>query len=138
MARSTTNIGLFLRVFNALSNAPLPKIGRVLAVELNTMSASGKRVGNSCNEMISAPNSFAKPFARSTVRLATIILRTPWANKCWQVSSIVSPAPTSNTVCSEISVKICLDKPTAAYATETAWLPMLVLVRISLATENVC
>ncbi len=52
-------------------------------------------------------------------------------------SSMVSPAPTSNTVTLESDSKICRARVQAAKATETALAPISVSVRTRLATERI-
>ncbi len=92
-------IGACRRAFTTRSSRPLPRIGSVLAVQVTTMSNSGRRSGISFSVIASAPKRAASSRPRSSVRLAIVIDFGARAAKCVAVSSIMSPAPISSSRC---------------------------------------
>ena len=130
------NMGRRRRAFKALSTAPKPISGKVLAVQLMTTSNSCSRRGRSDSGMHLPPKESTKACALSGLRLATVMDKGDLAAKCGTHSSIISPAPTKR-ICTWLrSSNRRPANRTAAAAMLMEWAPISVLLRTSLATEN--
>ena len=111
-------------------------MGRLLAVQLTTMSNSCSRSGRSARRMASAPKRVASFRRAPAVRLAMAMDFGLRAAKCVAVSSIISPAPTNSTRVLPRSSNNWLARRTAAAAMLMLWAPISVEVRTSLATAK--
>ncbi len=130
------NTGRRRRCRNARSTAPRPMIGSELAVHETTASYSCSRAGRSASRIACAPKRAASLSPRSSVRLATVMLRGKRAEKCVATSSTISPAPTNSTWISRRSSNSSPARRTAAAAMLIECAPISVEVRTSLATEK--
>ena len=137
-ARSIISIGRWRLAFSALSTMPLPMIGRGLAVQVTMMSCPAMTSARSFNCTAFPRSRTASSSARSSVRLAKVMLRGCCAPKCVAVSSIISPAPMNRIFCSATLGKIRPASRTAAAAIDTELAPISVRLRTSFATEKVC
>ena len=130
------NMGRRRRALSARSARPLPRIGSELAVHETTMSCWCSCAARSRSSIARALKRCARAWARSSVRLATVMRAGPCAAKCVAHSSIISPAPMRSTFWSLSEGKICAASFTAAAAIETLLAPSRVVERTSLATAK--
>ncbi len=94
-------------------------------------------MGRSASFSAFAPKRWASFWARSAVRLATVIFFGCCATKCVAASSIISPAPTNSTEVFFRSSNSRCARRTAAAAIDTECAPISVWLRTSLATAKV-
>ena len=106
------------------------------AVEAITMSAPAKCSHASSSVCAAAPSRSATARARSWVRLATSVTRTPASTRHAAASSAISPAPRINARRSRSSPKILPASATAADAADAAPRPIAVSLRTRAPTSS--
>ena len=124
------------RAFSARSTAPRPMIGNVLAVQLTITSNSCRRAGRSASGIVWAPKRPASCSPRSSVRLATAMLRRLRGEVGGRQFDHLAGADEQHAARCPGPRTAGRRSRTAAAAMLTEWAPISVELRTSLATAK--